>query len=123
MGSALRPEMWCARAEKKAKAPKLPTKWRTAQELYAEDKLAWNLTETVGSAKAGDVAALRKSILQDTVAKWDAISSADRKPFEDKSTGARWPCARVRTDCIRLTSTRWADRQQRPDKIGIDHRR
>lgn len=75
------------RTEKKVKAPKLPAKWRTPQELYAEDKLAWNLTETGSSAKASGVAALRKSILQDTVAKWNSISAEDRQPFEDKAAG------------------------------------
>jgi hypothetical protein len=77
----------------KIKPQKLPIKWRTAQELYAEEQLSWNLSQTVvnNSKKQGSTGGeMYKAILEDVVADWNSgkISDNKKRPFEEKESGA-----------------------------------
>jgi hypothetical protein len=90
-----------AHVAQKIKPQKLPIKWRTAQELYAEEQLSWNLSQTVvnSSKKQGSTGGeMYKAILEDIVADWNSgkISDNKKRPFEEKESGAsahsEWRC-------------------------------
>lgn len=76
----------------KIKAEKLPAKWRTAQELYAEEQLSWNLSQTVVNSnkrQSSTRGEMYRAILEDVIADWKSgkISDEKKQPFEEKETG------------------------------------
>jgi hypothetical protein len=89
-------------AAPKSKLGKLPTKWRSAQEFYAEEQLSWNVSDALlsGDKTKSSTNEMYRAILSDVVRDWDKIADEKKPAFEAKAAGVAksmtwnaWPIA------------------------------